>query len=62
MSGVPIDKIVGVKIRYGEVELGKKTRAAGGKWNQEKQVWELPYGKALNLGLADRIVEIENGH
>ncbi|MCG3154414.1 MAG: hypothetical protein DKINENOH_01008 [bacterium] len=51
------DRIVQLRVKYGEVALGRQVRAAGGKWNREKQFWELPYDKALQLGLSNRIVE-----
>ncbi len=50
------NQIMNVSIKYGEIELGRKVRAAGGNWNREKQVWELPYGMVVKLGLKDRIV------
>ena len=53
---VPPNKIVGVKVAYGEVALGRTIRAAGGRWNRKKRLWELPYKEAKNLGLEDRIV------
>jgi hypothetical protein len=34
-----------------------RVKAAGGKWNRDKHVWELPYQEVLKLGLAGRIVD-----
>ncbi|MGC9365352.1 MAG: hypothetical protein ACP5FZ_12395 [Fidelibacterota bacterium] len=51
------DKSVHLFIEYGEKELGVKIRRAGGFWNKEKRYWELPYGRAVQLGLADRIID-----
>jgi len=53
---IPRNKIVAVHVRYGEIELGRKVRAAGGVWNRDEQVWKLPYREVLNLGLRDRMV------
>jgi hypothetical protein len=49
--------IMHLRIKYGEVALGKQVKAAGGKWNREKHVWELPYDEVLKLGLSERIVD-----
>jgi integrase len=32
-------------------------KTAGGRWNPQKRVWELPYADILNLGLQGRIVK-----
>jgi len=52
----PGERIVHIRIEYGEVELGREVKAAGGKWNPGKRVWELPYRDAVALGLIQRIV------
>jgi len=38
-------------VEYGEIQIGRLIKSAGGRWNREKKVWELPYGKAIALGL-----------
>jgi hypothetical protein len=48
--------ITHLRIKYGEVALGRQVKAAGGKWNRERRTWELPYQEVLRLGLAERIV------
>ncbi len=53
---IPANKIIKLKIVYGETHLGRLVRAAGGRWNRKKKLWELPYGEAMALGLKDRIV------
>ena len=53
---IPANKIIHVRVKYGEVELGRQVRAAGGTWNRTKRVWELPYGEVLKLGLTERII------
>ena len=53
----PANKIIGLRVLYGETSLGKLVRAAGGRWNRKKQLWQLPYREAVNLGLEERIVE-----
>jgi len=52
----PPDRMTRIRIKYGEVALGKKVRAAGGNWNRTQQVWELPYKEVVRLGLTNRIV------
>jgi len=39
---IPKNKIVGLKVEYGEVQVARLIKAAGGKWNKSKKVWELP--------------------
>jgi len=53
---VPANKIIGVKVQFGEIKLGRLVREAGGIWNRQKKLWEIPYREAVNLGLEDRIV------
>ena len=50
------DKIVDLCIRIEEVEMRNRVKLAGGKWNRNKQVWQLLYETAQQLGLTDRIV------
>jgi len=54
---IPQNKIVQVKINYGEIDLARKVKSLGGKWNKTKKVWELAYGYVQALGLAKRIVD-----
>ena len=54
-SRIPGNKIVEIKVSYGEVEIGRLVRKAGGKWDKGKQLWLLPYREAISLGLTDRI-------
>lgn len=54
---IPKNKIVNVKITYGEISYGKIVKAAGGRWNPTTKLWELPYKDVVELGLTDRIVQ-----
>jgi hypothetical protein len=47
--------IVDLQIAWGETDLARKVKAAGGKWNRAKRLWEIPADQALALGLEDRI-------
>ncbi len=49
--------MVCVRIGYSEADLRRQIKEAGGKWNGKKEVWRLRYGKALELGLKERIVK-----
>lgn len=53
---IPLNKIMHLRIKYGEAALRNLVKAAGGKWNSERQAWELPYQEVLRLGLSERIV------
>jgi hypothetical protein len=50
------DKIVKVKVDWGEKEIALKIRKLGGKWNRESRVWEISFGKVRELGLQSRMV------
>jgi len=50
------DTIVEIKAGWGEVEVGRQVRRAGGKWNPRKKVWELRYDQVVKLGLRERLV------
>ena len=50
------ETIVLLHVEYGEVNMGRRIKAAGGIWNRDKRVWELPYHEAVALGITDRIV------
>lgn len=50
-------KIVNIIVRYGEAHLGRLVRQAGGEWNREKKVWQLPYEQVEALDLLDRIID-----
>jgi len=51
------NKIVGLRIRYGEIELARRVKSLGGKWNRQKKVWEIPYRYSKILRLENRIVK-----
>jgi len=48
--------IVEIEVRWGEVELGRRVRQAGRKWNRREKVWELCYGQVVKLGLEDSMI------
>ena len=57
VNKIPRNKIINLRVDYQETGTRKLIRAAGGRWNREKKVWELPYGEVLDLGLTNRIIK-----
>ena len=51
------NKIVQLRTNYGEVDLARKVKSMGGKWNKEKKVRELAYDYFQALRLVKRIVD-----
>ncbi len=51
------DAIVAVRVNWGEAELARQVKRAGGKWNAQKKVWELRYDQVVKLRLRNRLVE-----
>lgn len=54
---IPKNKIVYLRIDYGELDLARKVKSMGGRWNRAKKVWELAYSYVQILGLVERMVE-----
>jgi hypothetical protein len=50
------DAIAEIKVNWGEAEIGKRVKQAGGKWNPQNKVWELRYDQVVKLGMEKRIV------
>ena len=53
---IPANKIIELQVNYEEVHLQKLIKSAGGRWNREKKLWELPYKEVVALGLEKRAV------
>jgi hypothetical protein len=49
--------LVEIQVDWMEGELREQVKAAGGRWNPERKVWRMEYGKVKDLGLEKRIVE-----
>jgi hypothetical protein len=54
--GPASDDIVEIEVRPGEVQLGRRAKQAGGKWNRGEEVWELCYDQVVKLGLEDWMI------
>jgi len=48
-------EIVTVRIELNEINWRNRVKMAGGKWNPDLKLWEIPYGQARKLGLTERI-------
>jgi len=57
LNRIPANKLIRLRVNFGEVKIGKLIRAAGGKWHHEKKYWQLPYREVIALGLDDRIIK-----
>ena len=53
---IPGNKLVYVRIKYEETNLRKIVKGAGGRWNKDKKLWELPYTEVKQLGFTSRMV------
>ena len=50
--------IVAVMVPYTEKALRDMLKAAGGRWDPEGRLWQVPYGSIrVNAGLVERIVK-----
>ena len=49
-------ELVLVRVNIEEVELRLAVKEAGGRWQPERKLWQLPLGAAYGLGLDLRIV------
>ena len=58
-SASPADRLVAVQVEYYERDLQQRVRNAGGKWESARKHWLLRHDKAVELGLEDRVSEID---
>ena len=47
---------VAVRVGYREEALRQRVKAAGGRWDADRRLWQLPLIRVRALGLVDRIV------
>jgi hypothetical protein len=55
-SRIPPYEIVYIKLNWSEREMAEKIKKNGGKWNNSIRLWEIPFGKAKELGIRSKIV------
>ena len=53
---IPPDKIVPLRIAYGETELREKVKEAGAYWDSKLKCWKLSFRLVYALGLEKRII------
>ena len=56
-SRIPLNKIMNLKIEYGERELAQQVKSLGRRWNSQKKAWRLPFKYVQILKLEDRIIK-----
>lgn len=52
----PQPALANIRIAYGETELRRQVKAAGGIWDAERKLWRLPKSSVRKLKLDKRIV------
>ena len=40
--------------------MRKLVKEAGGRWDGEKKLWEIPYKEVIQLGLKNRMTNVRN--
>jgi len=50
------DEIVALRIAWHEAELRERAKRLGAVWRPAQKVWEIRWGDAKRLGLADRVM------
>ena len=51
------DQIVGLGVAFADAAVRDRVKQAGGTWNPERRVWQVPYDRVVALGLNSRIVD-----
>jgi hypothetical protein len=51
------DRPISLRIAFAEADLRRRVKQAGGRWNPDARVWQLPHDRAVALGLSQRIVD-----
>jgi hypothetical protein len=53
---IKVETVVGIRVNRLEIDLRQQVKRAGGKWNPQRQVWELRHDQVVALGLEARMV------
>lgn len=51
------ETLIFLRVAWGEVEVARQIKAAGGMWRRDLRLWSITYGQAAQLGLHERIVD-----
>lgn len=49
------DRLVGLKIGWGEKAVWRRVQEAGGEWDSERRIWWIQHYRAAQFGLEERI-------
>src|SRR6185369_2194979 len=55
-QNVADEALVPVQIAYGEKNLGRMARSAGGRWDADVKLWYIPYSKIKGTELEKHII------
>lgn len=50
---------VGVRVAWGEADVARRVKRAGGRWDASLKLWRLRAGTVRRLGLTDRMVRLD---
>ena len=50
------ETVIPVRIEYGEKQLGKMARSAGGRWDSDVKLWYIQYGRIKGTELEQHII------
>lgn len=53
------DEIVLIRVQWNEKKVQKQVKKAGRRWDKERKIWLLRYGKLKDLGLTSRMMGTE---
>lgn len=56
-AGQDPDRPVLVRVGVSELELRKAVKSAGGRWQPERKLWQMPWGVVQAMGLESRVKE-----
>jgi len=54
------EEIVGVRVSLPEVDLQRRLKQAGGRWNPSRKLWEVSYQAAVALKLTNRLERLRD--
>ena len=54
---IPPNKIMHLRVEYGEIQIGRLIKSSGGNWNKDMGYWELPYREVIAIVLENRIID-----
>jgi hypothetical protein len=52
-------RLVNIHVAASELDIRQRVKRAGGRWNPQRGVWELPYAQVVALQLEKRIMPVQ---